>query len=103
MKENILDQELRDQINKETGQLGWQELQRYFARGVVVKVSAHLDLVEVASRLVNDDKAMFEEWLKNGQIARATEDDARDWNERNMNFWAVVVAPWVLVQEAINQ
>jgi hypothetical protein len=26
-------------------------------------------------------------------------DDARDWLERQPVFWAIVVAPWVLIQE----
>jgi len=30
---------------------------------------------------------------------RADDVDARDWERRNPVLWAVVVAPWVLVQE----
>jgi hypothetical protein len=29
--------------------------------------------------------------------------DAEDWHARQPQFWAVVVAPWVLVQEIQNQ
>ena len=39
---------LRAKLNAETGKLAWKELERHFARGVVVKVAGDLDLVEVA-------------------------------------------------------
>ena len=93
-------EELRLQLNGETGKLGWNELARHFARGVVVKVEQGLDLVEVAASFVKDDKAAIKAWLAAGQIARAATEDAVDWNNRQPVFWAVVTAPWVLVQEA---
>jgi hypothetical protein len=90
---------LRAKINAETGQLGWKELERHFARGVVIKVQRGLDLVDVAARIAQDDKSVVERWLNEGRIARASAEDAADWNERQPMFWAVVTAPWVLVQE----
>lgn len=83
----------------ETGTLSWPELERHFARGVVVKLAAELDLVEVAACMVEDDKTSVAGWLEAGQVARATSLDAMDWHGRGAEFRAVVVAPWVLVQE----
>lgn len=88
----------RDLLNAQTAKIEWEELQRHFARGVVIKVSPELDLIDVAARLVDDDKATFEAWLTAGQVANASDDDARAWTETQPTFWAVVVAPWVLVQ-----
>lgn len=92
--------ELRARINSETGKVSWQELQPHFARGVVIHVSQGMDLVNVALSLARDDKAAFEKWLCAGSVARVDEQQARDWAGRAPIFWAVVVAPWVLVQEA---
>lgn len=93
-------EELADKLNRETGVLPWQDLVRYFARGVMVKVDASLDLVEVAASVTNDDTARFTQWMEAGKIQRASDDDARDWNMREPEFWCVVTAPWVLVQES---
>lgn len=90
---------LRAKLNLETGRMDWQALARHFARGVVVKVDAGLDLVEVASAFNLDDRATVERWLAEGLIAQAGDADALAWHERRAIFWAVVVAPWVLVQE----
>jgi len=90
---------LRAKLNLETGRLPWAELQRHFARGVVVRVAQGLDLVEVAYRFAQDDRERVAAWLDSGQVARASDLDARAWQERGAEFWAIVVAPWVLVQE----
>ena len=93
------DEELKQQLNMETGRIAWPELQRHFARGVVIKVESGLDLVEVALKFVKDDKTTIESWLNSGVIARANDTDAATWAEATTVFWAVVVAPWVLIQE----
>ena len=90
---------LRAHLNGETGKLGWKELERHFARGAVIKVARGLDLVDVATRIAHDDKDAVERWMTEGQIARASIEDAQGWHERQAEFWAVVTAPWVLVQE----
>ena len=90
---------LRAQLNGETGKLTWKELERYFARGVVIRVARSLDLVAVAASIAQDDKASVEHWMNEDLIGRATTEQALDWQQRQVDFWAVVTAPWVLVQE----
>lgn len=92
--------DLHTRINSETGVLAWSELVRFFARGVVIKVAAELDLVEVGHSFATDDSQRVESWLENSLLARASDDDARDWTQREPEFWTLVAAPWVLVQEA---
>lgn len=93
------DELLRAKLNAETGRLSWTELQRHFARGVVIKVAPGMDLVEVALGVARDDKTRIADWLATGRMGRASSEDAIDWNARDAVFWAVVTAPWVLVQE----
>lgn len=92
-------EELRQKINLETGCLSWPELQRHFARGVVIIVAGDLDLVEVARCFIQDDKPAVEQWLNAGSITHASDADAQRWHASQTGFWAVVIAPWVLVQE----
>ena len=86
-------------LNGQTAKLGWAELQKHFARGVVITVSTKLDLVDVAMRFARDDRAAVDQWLKSGEVARASSQDAERWERADTTFWAVVIAPWVLVQE----
>lgn len=92
-------EQLRQKINLETSQLSWSELQRHFARGVVIVVSDELDLIEVAAVFSEDNKSQVEKWLNSKLIHRAQDDDARLWQAEDCAFWSAVVAPWVLVQE----
>ena len=93
------DAELRNTLNLETGQLAWRELQRHFARGAVIVVARELDLIEVAVAFAQDNSAHTKAWIASGQIAHATDADARHWQAHSSVFWSLVVAPWVLVQE----
>ena len=92
-------EELEDKINQETGLISWSDLVRHFARGVVITVEPALDLIDVAACLSNDDTATLQVWLDSGTVNRASDDNARDWAAREPDFWCVVTAPWVLVQE----
>ena len=94
---------LRAKLNLETAQLGRPELDRHFARGDVIKVAVGVDLIDAALHIAENNTASVEAWLAEGRIARAELSDAEDWHARQPMFWAVVVAPWVLVQEAVKQ
>ncbi|MFK8067853.1 MAG: DUF2288 domain-containing protein [Gammaproteobacteria bacterium] len=91
--------DIKDKLNAETGKVVWKELERFYAKGVLIKVSQDLDLVEVGKTFAEDDKQAVERWLTSGEVERVSENDARRWNEDDPLFWATVVAPWVLVQE----
>jgi hypothetical protein len=91
--------ELKAKLNLETSRIHWHELQTYFARGQVVRVSPDLDLLEVATELAADNKARFEQLMNDGRVGEVAPDTARDWYDRNAELWAVVIAPWVLVQD----
>jgi hypothetical protein len=91
--------DLETRLNLETGTLQWRELERHFARGVVIAVTPELDLIEAAASIAMDRKEEISSWLETGRIFRASEENARDWLQRDPEFWATVVAPWVLIQE----
>lgn len=100
MTEELDDQlSLSDRLNQETAVIAWSDLVKHFARGVVIHVSANLDLIDAAICLIEDNAAQLESWAADSKVRRASDDDARDWTEREPEFWCVVTAPWVLVQE----
>lgn len=90
---------LKAKINTECGKIAWQELQRHYARGVILKVDSSIDLIEVAFQFTKDNQTQVSEWMESGLVAKASDEDAIDWNEKQAVFWGVVVAPWVMIQE----
>ncbi|MBT8049511.1 MAG: DUF2288 family protein [Xanthomonadales bacterium] len=91
--------DLHDLLNAQTGRVRWPELARHFARGVVICVSSEKDLVKMAENLVQDQAGEIGRLVEEGALHRAQDHDATRWQQNNTEFWAVVVAPWVLVQE----
>ncbi len=83
----------------QTARIHWPELERHFARGAVLQVAADLDLVAVAAALADDDKAAAGDWLNHGQLRQLDAAVAKAWASGEPQLWAVVVAPWILVQE----
>lgn len=90
---------MRARLNLETSRIGWRDLQTYYARGHVVLVAADLDLLDVAAELAADNKAQFQQWMDAGRVGDVSPDQARGWYDQEAELWAVVVAPWVLVQD----
>jgi len=90
---------VRERLAKESGAIKWSELVRHFARGVVIRVDAGMDLLDVATCFAEDDTDTLQLWLTENTVARASDDDARLWTETEPEFLCVVAAPWVLVQE----
>lgn len=92
----------RDKLNLETAQIPWTALQRQFAAGCVLHVADGMDLVDVACQFAGDNKSAVKSWLEQGLIAPVADDQAKTWFDREAVVWAVVVAPWVLVQSEKN-
>lgn len=83
----------------ETAKIGWSELERFFARGMLLRVARDLDLVSVAEAVAGDNTEQVTQWLSAGLVERMQAETAADFAARDPDLWAVVVSPWVCVQE----
>lgn len=90
---------LRAKMNLETAQIAWRELQRFFAAGMAIAVAEELDLVEVAVQIAEDNQAQVEQWLREGKLGPVRDAQAQVWFDSDATLWALVVKPWVLVQD----
>jgi hypothetical protein len=89
----------REKVNLETSQIPWKELQRFFANGSAIYVAPDLDLVDVAYQFSIDNKDQVTLWMQNNQLDLVSDRQATDWFKKDAEVWAVVVKPWILVQE----
>ncbi len=92
----------KQKINLETAKIAWVDLQRYFAAGRLVLVAKELDLVDVAFQFSIDNTKDIDTWKKQSKLDFVSDQQARDWLQKNVTLWAVVVKPWVLVQESLK-
>jgi len=89
----------KKEINLETSQIPWHELQRFFASGLAISVDSSIDLVDAAYQFSLDNKVQVEQWMTEKKIAPVSDQQALQWFENDTSVWAVVIKPWILVQE----
>ena len=89
----------KKEINLETSQIAWHDLQRFFASGLAISVCSDIDLIDVAYQFSIDNKIRVEQWIKDNKVNPVSDQQALQWFKDNTLVWAVVVKPWVLVQE----
>lgn len=89
---------LLNKLNSETSKIAWSELQTFFAAGQVVFLEKGLDLIAMAAEFSLDNKALLAPLIEQGKMGVVNETLAQQWLNNNQQVWAVVVAPWILVQ-----
>jgi hypothetical protein len=90
---------IHDKINRETARIHWNELETFFAAGKLIYISQDIDLIDVAIAMTEDKADKINQWMSTGQVSNAIDEQAMHWQKHNTEFWAVVIKPWILVQE----
>jgi len=85
-------------LHAETAAIEWKDLERFFARGNLLRVDNGLDLVDVAHEIAIDNKDMIQKWMSEGLLAGVSNEEAALWSKGGSNLWSVIVLPWILVQ-----
>ena len=80
----------------------WSELQKFFANGSAVFVDASLDLINIAADIALDNTSQLSSLMQEGKVYVVDVARAEQWAAEDAILWAVVVAPWVLVQPIEN-
>lgn len=90
---------LRTTIRGEIGIIAWAALARFFAAGTAVAVDAELNLADVAFEFSQNNTAAVQQWMSAGKVCRVSDEQAKTWFETDATVAAIVISPWVLVQE----
>ena len=88
-----------DQIEKYTGTVDWKYLEKHFQNGALVYVDEKLDIKKVAKVISEDNKDQVSLWLGSGDLIKPGEQHAQYWMESKTSFTALIVTPFVLIQE----
>ncbi|AJO81655.1 DUF2288 domain-containing protein [Pseudomonas sp. MRSN 12121] len=83
----------------ETASITWKELEPFFAKGALLWVDADLDLIEAAEAMAENQAGKVSAWLAAEKVSKVSATRTLDLVERDPLLWAVVVSPWILVQE----
>jgi len=93
--------EIKARLNAEAARIAWSDLERHYARGHVIRIADSADLIDMAVAMALDEADVIAQAMQSAEVAPATEDDVLGW--QGCTLWAVVVAPWILVQERAHE
>lgn len=91
--------QLTSELLAETAQISWRELQRFFASGHAIAVDNSLDLIYVATQITKDNAEQIKVWMDAALVDAVKDSQAKTWYEQDTVVWALVIKPWVLVQQ----
>ena len=98
---NQITQKNKEELAQECAPIYYKEIERFFAKGVLILVGKDLDILDVALVVQNDDSEQLKQWLDSKKIIRVTDEHALKWSQGETQLLAVTVVPWLLVQEII--
>lgn len=99
MTETTEKQALIARLNSETAKISWLELQKHYASGTVLGVAPGADIIKVAIALSEDNAPQIQAWLSDKSVFEVADQQAMKWYENQTILWALVIPPFVLVQE----
>jgi hypothetical protein len=92
--------DLRAELAKSLDEAEWNWLMPHAKRDSVIVVNQELDLVDVGVAIANDNVPSVQRWIAESLIAKPTPDQLATWNnDQTKRFIALIVQPYVLVQE----
>ncbi len=88
----------KEKLNQETAILTWKELEVYFAQGKLLTVTPSCDLIDVASKISDNDAKQLEHLIDKKLIQFATPNWIRENCTDDTQLWTVVIAPYIISQ-----
>ena len=96
-------QDLRAELAESLDQAEWEWLVPHVKRDAVVVVANELDLIDVGVAIASDNVSVVQHWISEALISKPSSTQLSDWNgDRTKRFNALIVQPYVLVQELAN-
>ncbi len=94
--------DVKAQLTEMMDQVEWGWLLPHAERSAVVMVTPGLDLLEVGLAIANDNVATVQHWISEQLIYKPSHEQVESWNQTpEQHFLALIVQPYVLVQELV--
>ncbi|MBE9535916.1 MAG: DUF2288 domain-containing protein [Proteobacteria bacterium] len=90
---------IREKLEGEIGPADWKVLKPHFLRGSIIMIAPDLDIIAVGVGIAIDDAVQIEAWMNGGKITKPSQTDADGWEKAGTELTALVIDPFVLVQQ----
>jgi hypothetical protein len=90
----------REKLKETLDEAEWGWLRDHAERDGLIIVARELELLDVGEAIASDDSKQVGAWIGGGQLTKPTQEQLAEWNETPARrFMALVVSPYVLIQE----
>ncbi|MBV9387417.1 MAG: DUF2288 domain-containing protein [Chroococcidiopsidaceae cyanobacterium CP_BM_ER_R8_30] len=94
--------DLRTELAENLDEAEWDWLIPHVQRDAVVVVATQLDLLDVGVAIASDNVSSVQHWIGEQLLSKPSPSQLADWNgNRTKRFNALIVQPYVLVQESV--
>jgi hypothetical protein len=94
---------LREKLSESVDQAEWDWLAPHAGRDALVLVDSALDLVDVGVAIANDDMPTVQHWIDEQLISKPSAEQLTLWErDRSHRFNALIVQPYVLMQDSVR-
>jgi hypothetical protein len=95
--------DLRATLTESLDEAEWNWLAPHAKRDSVIVVEQMLDLVDVGMAIASDDVVCVQRWIDESLIHKPSSAQLEHWNQdQSKRFTALIVQPYVLVQEFLS-
>lgn len=95
---------LRADLEKLLDEAEWEWLMPHVQRDVVVVVDPGLDLLDVGVAIASDNTTSVQHWIGEQLLQKPSPEQIVEWaGDRTRRFKALIVQPYVLVQDGLDQ
>jgi hypothetical protein len=92
--------DLKAKLTENLDEAEWEWLIPHAQRDSVIVVAEGLDLLDVGEAIASDNTTSVQLWIDEQLITKPTPVQLGEWNsDRTKRFQALIVEPYVLVQE----
>jgi hypothetical protein len=93
---------LHEELTQALDQTEWEWLAPHLERDAVILVAPGLSLVDVGVAIATDDATTVARWITEQLMGKPSLAQQHLWNAGNPTFTALIVQPYVLVQERLS-
>jgi hypothetical protein len=99
----VENEQLREQLTESVDQAEWDWLAPHAGRDALVVVDTALDLVEVGVAIASDNTPSVQHWIDEQLIYKPSAEQLTRWErDRHYRFKALIVQPYVLMQDSVS-
>ncbi|MEA5618257.1 DUF2288 domain-containing protein [Cronbergia sp. UHCC 0137] len=95
--------DLRAELTKNLDEAEWEWLIPHAQKDMVIVVADNLDLLDVGVAIASDNILSVQHWMEEQLLTKPSVVQLGEWNShRTKRFNALIVEPYVLIQEKAN-